>query len=131
MAVLDIFPCSLCLNTDYGLKLCITEIFFCAAQGHGGCGRYQPQIRRNGLELTAEWKNVNEDSQEKKIILSAERVHEIFKRITDEECYALGKCMLKNLSVTYTYNILYALPTTCTSDIWQAPWWSGKFYGRL
>lgn len=59
-------------------------------QGHGGCGRYQPQIRRQGLELTAEWKHINEDSQEKKIILTAERVHEIFKRISDDECTIIG-----------------------------------------
>ncbi|XP_031343818.1 DNA-directed RNA polymerase II subunit RPB1-like [Photinus pyralis] len=51
-------------------------------QGHGGCGRYQPNIRRTGLDLTAEWKHVNEDSQEKKIPLSAERVWEILKHIT-------------------------------------------------
>ncbi|XP_028911393.1 DNA-directed RNA polymerase II subunit RPB1 [Ornithorhynchus anatinus] len=59
-------------------------------KGHGGCGRYQPRIRRTGLELYAEWKHVNEDSQEKKILLSPERVHEIFKRISDEECFVLG-----------------------------------------
>ncbi|XP_049853446.1 DNA-directed RNA polymerase II subunit RPB1 [Schistocerca gregaria] len=59
-------------------------------QGHGGCGRYQPSIRRAGLDLTAEWKHVNEDSQEKKISLSAERVWEILKHITDEECFILG-----------------------------------------
>ncbi|KAK3607289.1 hypothetical protein CHS0354_002914 [Potamilus streckersoni] len=59
-------------------------------QGHGGCGRYQPNIRRIGLELTAEWKKLNEESQERKIILTAERVHEIFKRISDEECIVLG-----------------------------------------
>ena len=59
-------------------------------QGHGGCGRYQPQYRRLGLDLTAEWKHVNEDTQERKIQLTAERVHEIFKRITDEECIAMG-----------------------------------------
>ncbi|KAL7982998.1 hypothetical protein Chor_013604 [Crotalus horridus] len=59
-------------------------------KGHGGCGRYQPRIRRSGLELYAEWKHVNEDSQEKKILLSPERVHEIFKRISDEECFILG-----------------------------------------
>ena len=47
--------------------------------GHGGCGRYQPKIRRQGMELFAEWKHVNEDSQEKKISVSAERVLEIFK----------------------------------------------------
>lgn len=62
----------------------------CPWQGHGGCGRYQPRIRRSGLELYAEWKHVNEDSQEKKILLSPERVHEIFKRISDEECFVLG-----------------------------------------
>jgi DNA-directed RNA polymerase II subunit RPB1 len=32
-------------------------------QHHGGCGRYQPNIRRVGLDLTCEWKNVNEDTQ--------------------------------------------------------------------
>lgn len=65
----------------------LTLSFF---QSHGGCGRNQPQIRRLGLDLTAEWKEVNEDSQEKKIPLTAERVHEIFKRISDEECEILG-----------------------------------------
>ncbi len=33
---------------------------------------------------------MNEDSQEKKIPLTAEHVHEIFKRISDEECEILG-----------------------------------------
>jgi len=51
-------------------------------QGHGGCGRYQPSLRRVGLDVTAEWKHVNEDSQEKKINLTAERVWEILKHIT-------------------------------------------------
>lgn len=55
-------------------------------QGHGGCGRYQPNIRRTGLDLTAEWKHVNEDTQEKKINLSAERVWEILKHITGLCC---------------------------------------------
>uniref|UniRef100_T1JDI6 DNA-directed RNA polymerase subunit n=15 Tax=Myriapoda TaxID=61985 RepID=T1JDI6_STRMM len=59
-------------------------------QGHGGCGRYQPKIRRSGLELLAEWKHLNEDSQERKMLLTAERVHEIFKYITDEEIHILG-----------------------------------------
>lgn len=57
---------------------------------HGGCGRVQPQIRRAGLELTAQWKHTNEDTQERKIELSAERVWEIFKHISDEECSILG-----------------------------------------
>ena len=63
---------------------------FPSIQSPGGCGQHQPVIRRNGLELTAEWKKVNEDSQERKIILSAERVLEIFKNVTDEDCSILG-----------------------------------------
>ena len=42
------------------------------------------------MELTAEWKELNEESQERKISLSAERVHEIFKRISDDDCKVLG-----------------------------------------
>ena len=41
---------------------------------HGGCGRYQPTIRRQTLEFIAEWKDVNEESHERKISLTAERV---------------------------------------------------------
>src|SRR5262249_46715261 len=49
-------------------------------KSHGGCGRYQPQYRRTGLEIVAEWKKYfNEDTQERKIGLSAERCLEIFK----------------------------------------------------
>lgn len=59
-------------------------------QSQGGCGRYQPKIHRQGLTLTAEWKAVNEDSQEREIILSAERVLEIFKCISDEESMVIG-----------------------------------------
>ena len=58
--------------------------------GHNGCGRYQPSIRKRGLELTAEWKHLNEDTQETKIQLTAERVHEIFKNISDDESTILG-----------------------------------------
>ena len=46
---------------------------------HGGCGRFQPNIRRIGMEITAEWKKVNEETQEKKITLSAEKCLSIFK----------------------------------------------------
>ena len=41
------------------------------SKSHGGCGRYQPNIKREGLEMTAEWKQVNEDTQEKKTVLTA------------------------------------------------------------
>ena len=56
----------------------------------GGCGRYQPTYRRSGLELTAEWKKPNDDAQERKIILTAERVLEVFRRISDIDCLAIG-----------------------------------------
>lgn len=39
-------------------------------------------IRRQGLDLTVEWKHGNEDSQEKKQPLTAERAWEILKHIT-------------------------------------------------
>ncbi len=57
-----------------------------------GCGRFQPKIRKTGLELTAEWsdKKRNDDSQDKKIVLTAERVLEVFKNISDEDCVILG-----------------------------------------
>ena len=52
------------------------------ASGHGGCGRYQPKIKRVNLELIAEFTVPNEDSEEQKLFLSAERVYEIFKHIS-------------------------------------------------
>ncbi|EYC06183.1 hypothetical protein Y032_0077g1077 [Ancylostoma ceylanicum] len=56
-----------------------------------GCGRYQPSYRRTGIDINAEWKkNVNEDTQERKIFLTAERALEIFKQISDEDCLILG-----------------------------------------
>ncbi|KAL4221062.1 DNA-directed RNA polymerase II subunit RPB1 [Mactra antiquata] len=59
-------------------------------KGHGGCGRHQPNIRRMGLELTCEWKKINDETQDRKIILTAERVFEIFKKISDEDVLVLG-----------------------------------------
>ncbi|KAF6715871.1 DNA-directed RNA polymerase II subunit RPB1 [Oryzias melastigma] len=78
------------MDNKFGVEQQDTEEDITKEKGHGGCGRYQPRIRRSGLELFAEWKHVNEDSQEKKILLSPERVHEIFKRISDEEDIILG-----------------------------------------
>uniref|UniRef100_A0A914ZYQ6 DNA-directed RNA polymerase subunit n=2 Tax=Parascaris univalens TaxID=6257 RepID=A0A914ZYQ6_PARUN len=55
------------------------------------CGRYQPSYRRTGIEITAEWRRrANDGQQEHKLILSAERVLEIFKRIGNEDCIVLG-----------------------------------------
>ena len=33
---------------------------------------------------------MNDDTQERKIVLTAERVLEIFKRVSDEDCLAMG-----------------------------------------
>ena len=61
------------------------------ANANAGCGRYQPTVKREGLELHAEWKHTNEDSAgEKKILLTAERVHAIFKAIADDDVSILG-----------------------------------------
>jgi len=56
-----------------------------------GCGRYQPKkLVKTGLEVTAEWAQTNDDTQDKKILLTAEKVMEIFKRISNEDCETLG-----------------------------------------
>lgn len=61
-------------------------------QVSSGCGRFQPKYRKTGLELTAEWtdKKRNDDSQEKKMVLTAERVLEVFRNISDEVCVIMG-----------------------------------------
>ena len=40
--------------------------------------------------MTAEWKKLNDDSQEKKIELTAERAREVLAGISDEEIEMLG-----------------------------------------
>lgn len=59
-------------------------------KGHGGCGNSQPKITRDAMKLMAEFKNVGDESVEKKQVLSAEKVHSILKRISDEDCRSLG-----------------------------------------
>ncbi|KAG9511162.1 DNA-directed RNA polymerase II subunit RPB1, partial [Fragariocoptes setiger] len=77
-------------NSEYGTDIIKTEEDEKKKLAHGGCGRIQPSIRRSGLDLTAQWKHTNEDTQERKIDLSAERVWEIFRHISDEESSILG-----------------------------------------
>ena len=81
-------------NTVYGtyVNACIleTSVHVYHYQVANGCGRHQPKIKKSGMELLAEWKHVNEDSQERKMTLSAERVLEVFKNISDEDCKVLG-----------------------------------------
>eukprot|EP01087_Luapelamoeba_hula_P008948 TRINITY_DN2277_c0_g1_i2.p1 TRINITY_DN2277_c0_g1~~TRINITY_DN2277_c0_g1_i2.p1 ORF type:complete len:1803 (+),score=263.71 TRINITY_DN2277_c0_g1_i2:156-5564(+) len=59
-------------------------------KGHGGCGNMQPVIRRDGLKLFAEFKKTGEEMGESKQLLTARKVHDIFKRVTDEDCRAMG-----------------------------------------
>eukprot|EP00053_Salpingoeca_punica_P019143 m.191874 g.191874 ORF g.191874 m.191874 type:complete len:1734 (-) comp17576_c0_seq3:442-5643(-) len=60
-----------------------------------GCGRFQPRVRRSReerhtLEILAEWKEVNDEAQEKQKELSASMVYEILRNISDEDCICLG-----------------------------------------
>ena len=57
---------------------------------HEKITRLLPHYRRSTLTLNAEWKKLNDDTDEKKIEVSAEKVLEIFKRISDEEIEMLG-----------------------------------------
>jgi DNA-directed RNA polymerase II subunit RPB1 len=63
-------------------------------QGHNGCGSKQPTIRREGLVL---YYKFNEKSSEEGIgrdtgkqVLTAERVLNIFKKISDADCIDMG-----------------------------------------
>jgi len=67
---------------------------------HGGCGAQQPKISIDGMKIIAEYKaprkKADEQEQlmpepaERKQQLSAERVLNVLKRISDEECQMLG-----------------------------------------
>ena len=72
-----------------------------STNGHGGCGHRQPIIRREGLRLYVSFKtpsNQTEDHQpsasssssDGRNYLSADKVLTIFKKITNEDCTALG-----------------------------------------
>lgn len=70
--------------------------------GHEGCGHRQPIIRREGLRLYVSFKTsssqsedqpsapANNTSSDGRNYLSAEKVLNIFKKISDEDCIALG-----------------------------------------
>jgi len=57
---------------------------------HGGCGNVLPKITKEDLKIIVEFKDVADESIEKKSILTAERVHNILKRIKDEDSIAMG-----------------------------------------
>lgn len=61
-----------------------------AKNEHCGCGNYQPRIHRNHMELKASWQRSLEHKSERSILITAERVLEIFRNISDDECIILG-----------------------------------------
>lgn len=60
------------------------------AKNHGGCGGYQPSLKKDGMKILAEFKQVSDEAAEKKQSLTAEKVHAILKRISDDDCRAMG-----------------------------------------
>ena len=78
-------------------KICRNISLCNPAPPFSGCGSVQPQIKKvEGLmKLVADFtKNLKKDNENEEIerqqTLSAEKVHAIFKRISDEDCEALG-----------------------------------------
>lgn len=67
------------------------------ASGAGGCGHRQPLFRREGLRLTAAFKQQqqqrgeqNESPTDGKVYLSPDRVLALLRRISPEDCQAMG-----------------------------------------
>lgn len=77
--------------------------------GHGGCGHKQPVVRKEGLRLVANFKSGQSDdnSNEGKLYISPEKVLSIFKRISDEDCIAMG---LNSVNSRPEWMILTVLP---------------------
>ncbi|GAK66175.1 beta and beta-prime subunits of DNA dependent RNA-polymerase [Moesziomyces antarcticus] len=70
-----------------------------AKPGHGGCGRVQPNIRREGLKLFTQWKKgkgEDEDGEESAIAqpekrpLPASEAHTVLKKMSSEDIAVLG-----------------------------------------
>ncbi|KYR01974.1 RNA polymerase II largest subunit [Tieghemostelium lacteum] len=56
----------------------------------GGCGYALPKYTKEELKIIIEFKEVVDETIEKKSILSAERAYNILKRIKNEDCIAIG-----------------------------------------
>ena len=62
--------------------------------GGGGCGNYVPSYRRDGIRILMEFpENVELDSSlDRKGEMSSAKIHQIFRRISDEDCrYTIAK----------------------------------------
>jgi DNA-directed RNA polymerase II subunit RPB1 len=73
-------------------KICKGKKVCDAGEQHGGCGGSLPNIKREkeSMKIVAEFNQVQDESVEKIQHLTAERVHGIFRRISDEDCRVLG-----------------------------------------
>jgi DNA-directed RNA polymerase II subunit RPB1 len=52
---------------------------------HGGCGGYQPHLKKDGMKITAEFKQVKDNQEEgveKKQVLTAEKVRTFLSFLT-------------------------------------------------
>jgi len=54
------------------------------------CSESQPNMKRDGLTIAAEWKESTDEQEARKMELTAERAHRIVKAISDEDCTKLG-----------------------------------------
>ncbi|KAL7620403.1 DNA-directed RNA polymerase II core subunit rpo21 [Parahypoxylon ruwenzoriense] len=62
------------------------------AEGHGGCGNFQPQVRQTALQLWAHYQTSNDDGVKikEKRPLSPEMVLNILKHISDDDLRDMG-----------------------------------------
>nr|AOE43178.1 RNA polymerase II largest subunit/RNA polymerase II core subunit [Rostrostelium ellipticum] len=56
----------------------------------GGCGNALPKITKEEMKFIVEFKELADETVEKKSVLSAEGVYNIFKRIKDEDAMLMG-----------------------------------------
>ncbi len=69
-------------------KLCSGAKKSCTAEG--GCGHPQPKYQRDGFRLRATFEDTPEESAERKQAVSAEKVYNVFKRLSDDHVSAVG-----------------------------------------
>lgn len=71
------------------LKATSSSKLVCPADRQG-CGNTQPKFSRDGFRIRATYPETPEDSAEKKQPVTAEKVLEVFRRISDDDIFLLG-----------------------------------------
>ncbi|KII64531.1 DNA-directed RNA polymerase II subunit RPB1 [Thelohanellus kitauei] len=91
------------------------------AEAGFGCGKVQPKYRRNGLELTFEFAaDRNEDASTRTNNLTPERVREIFRNITNDDCICMGLDP-KNTRPEWMILSVVPVPPLCVRPAVMAP----------